>query len=172
MIRLCLKLLPQLSRIPSLHSCPVLAPPQADAARRDEEQRGRTKGEGGPRRKASAWIKPDESLVVVMDFYFFAFEEDNIKRLSRELDPGSKEGNIRKKWQRGKKVFSGLKEEKVGRKSGGEGLGSEGEGGSFLLRCGELLHPSDLVEQLCDEVLRGGRRDKRHINTQKVQRFS
>lgn len=26
---------------------------------------------------------------------------------------------------------------------------------SFLLRCGELLHPSDLVQQLCDEVLEG-----------------
>lgn len=26
---------------------------------------------------------------------------------------------------------------------------------SFLLRRGELLHPSDLVQQLCDEVLEG-----------------
>lgn len=32
---------------------------------------------------------------------------------------------------------------------------SGGQWPSFLLRRGELLHPSDLVQQLCDEVLEG-----------------
>lgn len=43
---------------------------------------------------------------------------------------------------------------------GGGGLVVGGQRPSFLLRRGELLHPSDLVQQLCDEVLEG-RKHKR-----------
>lgn len=137
--------------------------------------KAKTKGEGRGverGRKERAWMKPNETLVANLTLPIFVFSEErptnNTGRsqhmeIKLGLDPGKRKQED-PQWMK-TDVKTKKKESKVGRR--------EVEGrvwvrrrrrrdASFLLRRGELLHPSDLVQQLWDEVLRGERRDKTH----------